>query len=209
MYQPRHFAETRPEVLLGLIRDHPLATVITGGEDGLTADPIQMLHVPGHGAHGVLRGHVARANPLWQRAGRDGIECLVVFNGPDGYVSPSWYATKQETGRVVPTWDYVAIQVHGELVVHDDEAWVEDVVRRLTDRHEQRRPEPWQVDDAPRDYLEGQLRGIVGIEVRIEAIEVSVKMSQNKTDADRAGVANGFDADGRPDLAQMVRRPST
>jgi len=203
MYTPRPFA-VDDETARALLAEVEAAQLITATEIGPLAT--MMPWVVDLDA-GVLLGHVARPNPQWQTpwTGR----ALVLATGTNGYVSPSWYATKQETGRVVPTWDYVAVQVHGELVVHDDEAWVEDVVRRLTDRHEQRRAEPWQVDDAPRDYLEGQLRGIVGIEVRIEAIEVSVKMSQNKTDADRAGVAHGFDADGRPDLAQMVRRGSS
>ena len=202
MYTPRPFA-VDDETARALLADVEAAQLITATEAGPLAT--MMPWVIDLDAD-VLLGHVARPNPQWQTpwTGR----ALVLATGANGYVSPSWYATKQETGRVVPTWDYVAIQIHGELVVHDDEAWVEDVVRRLTDRHEQRRAEPWQVDDAPRDYLEGQLRGIVGIEVRIETIEVSVKMSQNKTDADRDGVAAGFDAAGRPDLAQMVRRGS-
>ena len=155
----------------------------------------------------VVVGHVARANPQWSTSWHG--TALVLATGPNGYVSPSWYASKAEHGRVVPTWDYVSLQVHGELVVHDDADWVADVVRRLTDRHEQRRTEPWRVDDAPTDYLEQQLRGIVGIEVRVERIEVSVKMSQNRTDADRDGVIAGLEADGRADLADLVRRSAT
>ena len=153
---------------------------------------------------GALVGHVARPNPQWRTPWLG--EALVIAVGPNGYVSPSWYASKAEHGRVVPTWDYAVIQVHGELRVHDEPAWVADVVRRLTDRHEQPRPEPWSVDDAPADYLDGQLRGIVGIEVRIARIEASVKMSQNKDAADSAGVVAGFLAEGDETLADWVRR---
>lgn len=202
MYTPRPFA-VDDETARTLLADVEVAQLITATEAGPLATMMPwVVDLDGD----RLLGHVARPNPQWQTpwTGR----ALVLSTGPNGYVSPSWYATKQETGRVVPTWDYVSLQVHGELVVHDDIVWVEDVVRRLTDRHEQRRTEPWQVDDAPRDYLEGQLHGIVGIEVRIETIEVSVKMSQNKTDADRAGVADGFASDGRADLAHLVRNAS-
>jgi transcriptional regulator len=131
---------------------------------------------------------------------------MVLALGPDGYVTPSWYASKAEHGKVVPTWDYVAVQVQGPLTVHDDQAWVEAAVRRLTDRFESERPEPWSVDDAPSDYISGQLRGIVGIEVRVDRIEASVKMSQNKSDGDILGVARGFEAEGRVELAHWVRQ---
>lgn len=154
---------------------------------------------------GCLLGHVARANPQWSTPAIG--QALVIAQGPDGYVSPSWYASKAEHGRVVPTWNYVVVHVYGTLVVHDDDVWVGNVVRRLTDRHETGRDAPWSVDDAPEDYVAAQLRAIVGIELRIERVEVSVKMSQNKTDLDLSGVISGFTADGNATVAGLVRRP--
>lgn len=152
----------------------------------------------------TLVGHMARPNAQWQMPWQG--QALVIAEGPNGYVSPSWYATKAETGRVVPTWDYVVVQVYGDLVVHDDHAWVDAAVRRLTDRHEQQRVEPWSVADAPVDYIDGQLRGIVGIEVRIDRVEAAVKMSQNKSGADASGVLAGFIADGNSAIAEWVER---
>lgn len=199
MYTPRPFTvdDATARELLAAVEVAQLITATEGGPMATLLPWVVDLESD------VLLGHLARPNPQWRTpwTGR----ALVLSTGPNGYVSPSWYATKAENGRVVPTWDYVAIQVHGELVVHDDPVWVDGVVRRLTARHEERRTTPWQVDDAPRDYLDQQLAGIVGVEVRIEAIEVSVKMSQNKSEADRAGVAAGFAADGRADLADLVR----
>lgn len=156
---------------------------------------------------GGLVGHMARPNRQWQTPWLG--KALVIAEGPDGYVSPSWYASKAEHGRVVPTWDYVVVQVYGDLVVHDDPAWVEGAVRRLTDRHELPRADPWSVDDAPADYLDGQLRGIVGLELRIDRVEAAVKMSQNKSEADIAGVVAGFVAEGKETVADWVRRSAS
>ena len=203
VYTPRPFA-VDDATARSLLAEVEVAQLVTATESGPLATLMPWVVDLDRD---VLVGHVARANPQWSTPWHG--TALVLATGPNGYVSPSWYASKAEHGRVVPTWDYVSLQVHGELVVHDDAGWVADVVRRLTDRHEQRRTEPWRVDDAPADYLEQQLRGIVGIEVRVERIEVSVKMSQNKTDADREGVVAGFEADGRADLADHVRRSST
>ena len=155
-------------------------------------------------ASGCLIGHMARQNPQWQTPWLGA--AMVLALGPHGYVSPSWYASKAEHGKVVPTWDYVAIQVQGDLIVHDDADWVDSAVRRLTDRFEAGRDLPWSVDDAPVDYIRGQVRAIVGIEVRVDRIEASVKMSQNKSDGDILGVASGFEAEGRVELAHWVRQ---
>lgn len=184
-----------------LIDEIPVGQLITATPDGPLAT---MLPWVPDVDHRTLVGHVARPNLQWQTPWLG--QALVLFGGPHGYVSPSWYATKAEHGRVVPTWDYVVVQAHGELVIHDDEAWVRDVVRRLTNRHEQQRSDPWTVDDAPPDYLSGQVRGIVGVEVRVARIDVSVKMSQNKSAADVAGVIAGLDAEGNQSLADWVRR---
>ncbi|MBU6245822.1 MAG: FMN-binding negative transcriptional regulator [Actinomycetales bacterium] len=186
-----------------LIEEIPVGQLVTATVHGPLATAIPWVpDVKG----GAIVGHMARPNPQWQTPWMG--QALVLFEGPNGYVSPSWYATKGESGRVVPTWDYVVVQVYGALVIHDDESWVSDVVRRLTDRHEQIRTDPWTVDDAPPDYLSGQLRGIVGVEVRIERMETSVKMSQNKSPADVAGVVAGFVADGNEPAAGWVRRAS-
>jgi transcriptional regulator len=150
---------------------------------------------------GTLVGHLARTNPQW----RDTVgDVLVIVRGPDAYVSPGWYASKTEHGRVVPTWDYVLAHVHGELVVHDDVDWLAAHVRRLTEAHEGARSEPWAVSDAPERFVAGQLRAIVGVEVRIRRVEAKWKLSQNRPGADIDGVVAGLTADGRPDVAAAV-----
>ena len=149
---------------------------------------------------GLLRGHVARNNPQWREPVTG--PALVIMRGPDGYISPNWYASKAEHGRVVPTWNYLTAHITGEFVVHDDVAWVEQMVRDLTEVHERRFDPPWQVDDAPPKYIAGQLRAIVGIEVRITAIEAKFKLSQNRPAADIDGVIAGL---GDTELAAEMR----
>jgi transcriptional regulator len=160
---------------------------------------IPFLHDPSRGPHGSLLGHLARPNDQWRRA--DGREALVLVHGPDGYVSPAWYAAKREHGRVVPTWNYVLVAVHGTLRVHDDADWTRDIVERLTRAHEEAREEPWAVSDAPEAYIEGQLRAIVGIEVEIHRVEAKWKLSQNRSAADVAGVIAGLNAGSDEDRA--------
>jgi len=203
MYIPRPFA-VDVDAARDLLDQVTVGQLVTATERGPLAT--LMPWVPDL-ERGALVGHVARPNMQWQTPWVG--QALVIVEGPNGYVSPSWYASKAEHGRVVPTWDYVVVQVHGDLIVHDDPVWVEDVVRRLTVRHEQHRADPWSVDDAPSDYLDGQLRGIVGIEVRIDRLEASVKMSQNKSDADAAGVLAGFIAEGNDPVVGWVRRATS
>jgi len=200
MYTPRPFAVDEA-LARELLRDIVVGQLVTATESGPMATLLPWVVDLDRG---VLLGHVARPNPQWNTPWLG--EAMVIAEGVNGYVSPSWYASKAEHGRVVPTWNYVVLQVMGELVVHDDAQWVDDVVRRLTDRHEQSRSEPWSVDDAPQDYLAGQLRAIVGVEMHIGRIDASVKMSQNKSVADVTGVANGFTSDGNPAAAAWVRR---
>ena len=200
MYTPRPFAIDEA-LARELLRDIVVGQLVTATESGPMATLLPWVVDLDRG---VLLGHVARPNPQWNTPWLG--EAMVIAEGVNGYVSPSWYASKAEHGRVVPTWNYVVLQVMGELVVHDDAQWVDDVVRRLTDRHEQSRSEPWSVDDAPQDYLAGQLRAIVGVEIHIGRIDASVKMSQNKSVADVTGVANGFTSDGNPAAAAWVRR---
>jgi transcriptional regulator len=158
----------------------------------------------GLGPAGALMGHLARNNRQWREAAIG--EALVIARGPDAYVTPRWYPTKREHGRVVPTWNYITAHLHGRLVIHDDPAWVEDNVRRLTALHEGHRPDPWGVDDAPREYIEGQLRAIVGVEVLVERIEAKFKLSQNRSERDVEGVIDGLSAAGDEAMVAAMRR---
>lgn len=199
MYVPKHFAETRIEVLHGLIRDYPFAAVVANTADGLVAN-----HLPFELVGGALHGHVARGNEL---ARLDGAEVLAIFQGPDGYISPNWYPTKQETHREVPTWNYAVAHVHGRLKVVADAAWLRALLERLTDRHEAAEPQPWHVADAPVDHVEKMLPAIVGIEIAIERIEGKFKLSQNHPERNRLGVIAGLrrrDGDGDAELAALM-----
>ena len=186
MYVPAHFAASDEDVAALLDGTH-LVDLISPTADGLIATPLPML-LDGTS----LLGHVARNNPHW-RASVAG-ESMVIAHGPDAYVSPSWYAAKRDHGRVVPTWNYLIAHVYGELVVHDDVEWLRALVTRLTNRNEAARPDPWSVRDAPAAFVEGQLRAIVGVELRIARIEGKAKLSQNRSAADRAGVVAGLNA---------------
>lgn len=203
MYQPAHHREDRLDVQHELIAAHPFGLLISTGADGLLANGLPFLLQRQDGDLGRLQAHIARANPQWK--GLDGQEVLVVFQGAMTYISPTLYETKRETGKVVPTWNYAMVQARGIARVRDDQAWLDTQIAALTDRHEAPRAEPWEVSDAPRAYIEAQLRGIVGIEIDIRQIEGKWKVSQNRSDADRQGVAQGL-AEAHPDMAAMVRR---
>jgi transcriptional regulator len=202
MYVPKHFAVADADVI-DLLRHHGAADLVTATADGLVATFLPFVFDPTVGQRGALLGHVARNNDQWRRAPVG--EALVIVRGSDAYVTPSWYATKVEHGRVVPTWNYVTAHVHGQLVVRDDPAWVEDLVRRLTVKHEADRAQPWSVDDAPERFVAGQLRAIVGVEVLISRIEAKAKLSQNRSDADIDGVIKGLVSDGNEASAAAVR----
>jgi len=209
MYLPAHFAESRPEVLATLVRSHPFGLLVTqSGDGGVDANSIPFVLDPGSpGTLGVLRGHVARANPLWQTA-RGDVDSLVVFQGPQGYVSPAWYPSKAEHGKVVPTWNYVMVQARGKLRAIDDADWLRGFVTRLTERHEGGRDAPWAVSDAPADYVATMLRAIVGIEITLTSLTGKWKVSQNRPAADRAGVVAGLAREhGDPALAREVQSP--
>jgi transcriptional regulator len=195
MYRPSLFREDRPDVLAGLIADHPLGLLIRGGASGPIADAVPFLLRGDAIAGARLVAHVARANPLVAEVG-EAEPVLVVFQGPQAYVSPAWYATKAETGKVVPTWNYAVVQVHGRLHLRDDPAFVAAQIAELTDAHEGRRAEPWAVADAPADFVAAQMRGIVGVEIEITAIDGKWKTSGNRTAADRAGVVDGLRREG-------------
>jgi transcriptional regulator len=198
MYVPSAFAPA-DDAVHELLARHRAADLVTVGPGGLTATMLPFLF---DARRRTLRGHLARNNDHWRTV--DGASALVIVRGPDAYISPSWYATKAEHGRVVPTWNYVTAHVHGVVTVHDDPAWVGDLVRELTDRHEAGRATPWSVDDAPPKFYAGQLRAIVGVEMAIERIEAKFKLSQNRPAADVDGVIEGLRAAGDPESAAAV-----
>jgi transcriptional regulator len=206
MYLPDHFAETRLDVLHDAIRRAGIATLVTTGPDGLDASHIPLLLESTPEPRGRLVGHVARASTQW-RAPPPEAEALAIFLGPDAYVTPSWYATKRETGRVVPTWNYLAIHAHGRVRYFQDRDRLIDLVTRLTERHEQSRAFPWKVADAPAEYIDALVAQIVGVEVTIARLEGKWKASQNRNEADRMGVATGLEGEGNAAMAKLVRWP--
>jgi len=204
MYRPVSFAARDEEARAFVAAGHA-GDLVTAGAAGLDASLVPYVFAGDRGEHGSVLAHLSRQNDQWRDvAAAGGRDALLIVRGPDGYVSPGWYATKAEHGRVVPTWDYVVAQVHGRLVVHDDVAFVDDVVRRLTDRHESGRAASWSVDDAPERFVAAQLRSIVGVELVIARIELKLKLSQNRSAADIDGVVAGLADDGRDDLARLV-----
>jgi transcriptional regulator len=208
MYLPRHFEELRIDVLHGLIRAQPLGALVALTADGLDANHIPLEVDPEPAPLGTLRGHVARANPIWRNASRDA-EALAIFQGPDIYISPSWYPTKHETGKVVPTWNYAVVHAYGTLRFIDDRAWLRAFVETLTNRHEGGRPDPWKVTDAPADYVDSMVGAIIGLEMRITRLIGKWKVSQNRPDQDRHGVVEGLRREGggsAADMAELVRR---
>jgi transcriptional regulator len=206
MYRPAAFDVDEPGSLLTELLAAYAATLVTSGDDGLESTILPLLYDPAAGPLGTLTGHVARGNPL-VRDGHAG-EALVVVTGVEGYISPSWYPSKAEDGKVVPTWDYVTVQAAGPLVLHDDADWLLDNVSGLADRHERDRPAPWAVSDAPARYVTAMLRGIVGVEIPVARLAGKAKLSQNRPAADVAGVIAGLRADGPSgaDLAEAVAR---
>jgi transcriptional regulator len=203
MYIPAHFAPDEAAVD-ALLRNHGAADLVTLTAEGLVATMLPFIYEPSAGEHGALHGHLARNNPQWKL---DAVgEALAIVRGPDAYISPGWYASKVEHGRVVPTWNYVTAHVYGRLVVHDDPGWTEDLVRRLTTKHEAYRDHPWSVDDAPRSFIEGQLRAIVGVELEITRIEAKAKLSQNRPATDVEGVIAGLRERGDKEMADAVER---
>jgi len=210
VYLPKHFQADagQTEELLAQIR---VADLVTPTADGLFATFLPLIYErspagersPGPGAElGSLRGHVARKNDHWRLEPTG--ESMVLTHGPDAYISPGWYATKRATGRVVPTWNYLTAHIHGRLVIHDDVGWLEQTVRMLTERHEAAQEHPWSVDDAPREFTEGQLRAIVGVELLITRVEAKAKLGQNRTDADVDGAVAGLRSVGDQRVADAM-----
>ncbi|HVE50117.1 MAG TPA: FMN-binding negative transcriptional regulator [Casimicrobiaceae bacterium] len=203
MYVPKHFAETRVDVMHSLIREHPLGTLVTMTSRGLEANHVPFEVIEG-GAHGTLRCHVARANPMWREFSPD-IEAIATFCGAHAYVSPSWYATKQESGKVVPTWNYVVVHARGPLIVIEDREWLRAFVTRLTHRNESHRANPWQVTDAPPEFIDQMLDNIVGIELPVTSLTGKWKVSQNRPARDRESAAEGLSREGHESATAMAR----
>ncbi|SHL82373.1 FMN-binding negative transcriptional regulator [Phytopseudomonas punonensis] len=205
MYVPAAFRQNDLSALQEEITDCRLATLISSGESGLQASHLPLLLRADEGQYGTLYGHLARANPHAQVLAKGG-EALVIFHTTDAYISPSWYPAKAEHGKVVPTWNYIAVHAYGRAEVFDDAERLLILLRELTDRHERPRPQPWALDDAPRDYIDGMLRAIVGFALPIERLEGKWKLGQNRSDADQAGVKSGLDVSTDPRDRALARR---
>jgi transcriptional regulator len=205
MYTPPAFREERLDVLHALIASHRLGTIVTTGADGLDANLVPFTLDASRGPLGTLKAHLAKANTQ-QVALASGSEALVIFQGPETYITPSWYPSKQEHGKVVPTWNYVVVQAWGRPVIVEDPAWLLAQIGELTDANEGKRREPWGVKDAPETYVASQLKGIFGIEIEIARIEGKWKTSQNRPEVDRLGAAEGLSAEGHVEMAEWVAR---
>jgi transcriptional regulator len=208
VYNPPHFQEERTDVLHQLIREHSLASVVTLGPDGLIANHVPLLLDPEPGPLGTLRGHVSRMNPQW-RDSLPHVSALAIFQGPSAYITPSWYRTREETGKVVPTYNYVVVHAHGPLRTYEDPELLLRNVRALTELHESPLARRWSVDDAPADFIREQLKGIVGIEIPILRLEGKWKVSQNRVSADRQGVIEGLRDAGDPQSLAMADQVSS
>jgi transcriptional regulator len=202
MYIPQAFEERSVPVMHALMESHPFAAVVTAGITGLIATHIPLVLDSDGSELGVLRGHVARANSHWRET-QAYAEALVIFSGPEHYISPSWYAAKQEDGRVVPTWNYAVVHAYGPLTVHQDPAWLLRHLNSLVNQHEAVFEKPWKVSDAPPDYVAAQLKAIVGIEIPIRRLEGKWKASQNRSERDRNGVADGLGELNTPESLAM------
>jgi transcriptional regulator len=203
MHQPLPHRQESLEAQHALIRSHPLGLLISHGAAGLEANSIPFLIDPNASKFGTLQAHMARANGQW-RGLSDATEVLVVFQGADHYITPGWYQTKRETGKVVPTWNYVMVQARGRPRVIEDAAWLRVQIEALTNKHESRRSAPWAVSDAPADFIEAQIKAIVGVEIEIAAISGKWKASQNRPVADRLGVIAGLEALGDEASREMA-----
>ncbi len=203
MYNPKHFEETRVDVMHALMRLHPLCTLVTLGPGGMVANHIPMLLRPQQGPFGTLVAHVARANPVWKETDLT-MPALLIFQGPQAYISPSWYATKQEHGKVVPTWNYAVVQATGRIQVHDDAQWIRAQATQITAERESVYDKPWAVDDAPRDYTDTMIKALVGLEIPIAKLVGKWKVSQNQPAVNRDSVVQHLQEDGSAQAAAMA-----
>jgi transcriptional regulator len=203
MYVPAHFAETRKEVLHAFVAQHPFGTLVTHGKSGLDANHIPFELAAEEGELGVLRAHVARANPVWQDVA-NGDEVLVVFQAGNAYISPTWYPSKHELHKQVPTWNYMVVHAHGRITILDDERYVRGVIARLTRTHEATQPEPWKMADAPRDYIDTMVKAIVGVQIEITRLVGKSKLSQNKEARDIRGAGEALKSQGDTFIADAM-----
>lgn len=204
MYTPAHFAITNQDALHRIIREHPLGILVTPTSTGMDANHIPFEFDPAVGEHGLLSAHVARANPVWQQC-RDGADVMVIFRGNESYISPNWYPSKHETHRLVPTWNYEVVHVHGRLTVMDDEKFARRVVARLTRTHEAQEPKPWKMGDSAPEFIDSMIKAIVGIQVSVERVEGKAKLSQNREPRDRLSAADTLAKRGATALAQAMQ----
>ncbi len=203
MYQPPHFKEDRLEVMHDLMRAHPFVTLVSFDGDGVSANHLPLVLHTDVSECGTLRGHVAKANPFWKNVDAS-VEVLAIFQGPHHYISPAWYPSKKEHGKVVPTWNYAVVHAYGPMSVYDDADRLFTHLQALTSRQEADRDHPWAVTDAPADYVARMLKGIVGFEIPITRIEVTWKFSQNKAEKDREGVVQGLNIEGSPSSIRVA-----
>jgi transcriptional regulator len=197
VYTPKFNEETRLDILHGLIRSQPFATLVTMGRSGLIATHLPVVLLPGEGTPDILRGHISRANPQWREFDQS-IEALAIFAGPQHYITPNWYPEKAEDGKVVPTWNYAVVHAYGTIRVIEDPAWLLTHLKSLTTQHEAASPRPWAVTDAPEDYIASQIRGIVGLEIPVRRLEGKWKVSQNKSDRTKESIEHGLEGLGTP-----------
>jgi transcriptional regulator len=211
MYIPQQFDESRVPVLHDLMHEHPFAALVANTSDGLEANHIPLVLDTTRGQFGTLRGHVARANPMWQVVAA-GTQVLAIFQGVSHYVSPRWYPSKKEHGKVVPTWNYVVVHARGNIEWFHDRSWLRDLLETTTNRHKGSHPAPWQVSDAPEEYVQRQLGAIVGFEIAVSQLTGKWKLSQNRNAADRAGVIAALSVDsgrGAQEMAALMTQPGT
>lgn len=204
MYNPPQFDQPSFSVMYALIKENPLATIVTLDSNGLNANHIPLVFSETTGAAGFLRGHVARANPIWQDLATDN-ETLAIFHGPEAYISPSWYATKAESGKVVPTWNYAVVHAHGCLNIIDDEEWVRAQLEMQTQQSEAGFPCPWAVSDAPEEFIERLVGKVVGIEIEVTRLTGKWKVSQNQPIQNQNSVIDGLYAHNQPSMAELVK----
>jgi len=203
MYIPAHFEIPTLEAMHALIASHPFGTLVTHGKGGLDANHIPFELEPSHGTHGLLKAHVARANPVWQDV-TNGAEVLVIFRAGDAYISPNWYPSKHEAHKQVPTWNYQVVHAHGRITIHDDERHVRGVVARLTRTHEATQPKPWRMSDAPSDFIDTMVKSIVGIEIEITRMEGKAKLGQHKEARDIRGPGEALVALGKTEIGEAM-----
>jgi len=208
MFTPANLKEDRVEVLHSLIKQHPLGAMVINAGDGPTADHIPFILHDDGSINGVLRGHVAKRNPVVEAA-KAGVQTLVIFQGPQVYITPSWYPSKREHGKAVPTWNYALVHAHGTLSLQEDKAWLREHLDALTHRHEHMRSEPWAPSDAPVKFIDQQIGGILGVQIKIDRFEGKWKVSQTKNVTDRAGVVEGLRqvaTDDAKAMAELVKQ---